>query len=96
MTNFITLYVFNVESIYRCVESLAVTVAKRVIKNKPVTVEYLAGCSSVKKIISLACKEVNRFEGYKPNKEERREAANHLADYILTDCVPYEIKELTK
>lgn len=93
-TNFIYLYVSNDETLYFQMYNIVKAVAKRLHNGKPVTSEYLSTCSSMKKLISSACKVVRQNEDYTPDKAERAEAVQIITDYILTDCVPYELKKM--
>jgi hypothetical protein len=92
--NFIYLYVSNDHALYFQMYNIVMAVSKRVHKGKSVTSEHLATCSSMKKLIASACKVVRQNEDYTPDKAERAEAVQMITDYILTDCVPFELKKM--
>lgn len=94
MKNFIFSYALNVERCNAMMKGFSTCIAKRVLKEKPVELNHLAGCSTMKKIVSAASNECRKLEGYNPTALERKEAAQLIAEYILNDCVKYEIINL--
>lgn len=71
----------NTLHIYNMIENLAMAVQKRRDKGLPVTVEYLAHCSTMQTIVRMAC----RCEESHITKEEREIGAKQIAEYIIED-----------
>lgn len=89
MTNTnLKLYIDNSREIYCISEWLANCVAKKIKKCQPVTIEHLANCSTMKKIISMGVKMCIKFEEPQPDKEERKKVAYQHARYIIEDFAP--------
>lgn len=83
------LYIDNSRDIYLVTEWLASCVAKRIKNNKPVTVEYLANCATMKKIIKMAKNIIKEYNEELPTKEECIKVAKRHAEYIINELAPY-------
>ena len=88
MTN-VKIYINNSRDIYCITDWLATCVAKRMKRGQLVTVEHLANCSTMKKIISMACKMCKEYNEPQPTKEERKEIATMHARYIIEEFAPF-------
>jgi hypothetical protein len=76
----------NTSAIRRSIDWLTECIAKRLSKDLPVTVEYLAGCSTMKSVLTATVKELRRC-GFEMaiNHSHRVEAARYLAETILDE-----------
>lgn len=83
------LYIDNCSDIYPVTEMLARCVARRLKNNQPVTVDYLANCATMKKIIRMAENVIKEYNEELPNKEECNKVAKLHAEYIINDIAPY-------
>lgn len=83
------LYIDNSRDIYLVTEWLASCVAKRMKKNQLITVEYLANCATMKKIIGMAKNIIKEYNEELPTKEECHKVAKLHAEYIINDIAPY-------
>lgn len=82
------IYVNNNREIYCVSEWLASCVAKRMKKGQPVTIEHLANCSTMKRIVKEGVKLVQYYDGMAVPKEDRKEFAELHARYIIEDFAP--------
>lgn len=85
------LYINNSESIYLHTEWLQKTLAKKIRKGFTPSVDYLAKCATMKEIIRKAAKYCMQYDGIKPTKAEREQAAKKHAEYII-ECANYLAK----
>lgn len=83
------LYIDNSSEIYLVTTMLANSVAKRMKKNQPITIEYLANCATMKKIIQMAKNIIKEYNEELPTKEECSIVAKAHAEYIINDIAPY-------
>lgn len=81
-------YIDNSRDIYAFTEYLQNNLAKKIRKGLAVSEEYLAQCSTMKRIIRMAVKMVRENEGFHPTKKECRQAAKSHAAYIM-ECAEY-------
>ena len=88
----LAIYVDNSSDIYLITESLFNSLAKKIRKGLVPSVEHLANCSSMRKIIGMAAKMVAKYDGGKVTTEERKEAAKVHAQYII-ECAEYIAKD---
>lgn len=88
--NNLVLYAENVREIYDTLAWLGACVEKRVQKGQPVSVEHLANCSTMKKIVREAVRYGERY-GERHTTAERKEAATILAEGIVCN-IPVEVK----
>jgi len=88
MANLLSIYVANSHEVYLLIEGLQNQVTKRVKKGLPVEASHLAGCSSMRKIMTCAARVQCDSEGFKPSTQERKECAARLAVEII-DAAKY-------
>lgn len=82
------IYVDNSRDIYSITESLQNSLAKKIRKGAPVSVERLARCASLQRIIRMAAKMVQEYDHNRPTTNDRRAVAKQHAAYIL-ECAEY-------
>lgn len=83
------LYVNNTRDIYAITERLAANVAKRMKRGEPVTVEYLAECATMKRIISYGATLCAKYGEQVPDRQEKKFFASVHARYIIEEIAPY-------
>ena len=88
----LAIYVDNSREIYLITESLENTLAKKIRKGAKVSVEKLANCSSMKRIISMAANLVKKYDGNTVTAEDRKEVALSHAQYII-ECAEFIASE---
>ena len=76
-TDLLIIYIRNSRDIYALTEWLQNTLLKKVNRGLTPSVEYLANCSTMKKIVRMAA-----------TKQEKEQAAREHAAYII-GCVEY-------
>ena len=86
MGNVITIYATNSREIYSVYECLRNCVRKRMKRGAACTVEHLAECATMKKIVRESAKLVQEFDGYTPTNEDKRAARYELAARIMDDA----------
>lgn len=91
MNTNVMIYVQNSRDIYQITEWLQNSVAKRIKKGQPVTVDHLAGCASMAKIIRMAVAMCRKWQEPLPTKEEVKEIKRMHAEYII-ECANYNVK----
>ena len=84
----LAIYVDNSSDIYLITESLFNSLANKIRKGLVPSVEHLANCSSMKKLIGMAAKMVWENDHAKVTSQERKEVALNHAQYII-DCAEY-------
>ena len=84
----LAIYVDNSSDIYLITESLFKSLAKKIRNGVVPSVEYLANCSSMKKIIGMAAKLVFEHDHAKVTPQERKEVAIKHAQYII-ECAEF-------
>lgn len=88
----LSLYIDNSREIYSITESLSNSLAKKIKKGVELSVETLANCSMMKRIVSMAAKMVKEYDGVTVSTKERKEAALNHAEYIM-ECADYITNE---
>jgi len=88
----LSIYVDNSSDIYLITKNLFNTLAKKMKKGLVPDVEYLANCSSMKRIIAMAAKLVAKYDGAKVTTEERKDVALKHAQYII-ECAEFIARE---
>lgn len=83
------IYIDNIRECYLLTKCLANCVAKKIKQDKEVSIEYLANCATMKKIISIAKKHIEIFGEQMPTKEEIKEISYDHAKYIIEEFAPY-------
>lgn len=79
----------HIDNDLECVQSLTwlrECVDKRRAKGKPVTVEHLAECSTMRKVIARGAKLVRTLEGRFVSNDEKRDTRYKYADNIINYC----------
>lgn len=79
----LSLYIDNSREIYSITESLSNSLAKKIKKGVELSVETLAKCNTMKRIVSMAAKMVKEYDGAIVSTKERKEAALKQAEYIM-------------
>lgn len=82
------IYVDNSRDIYSITEALQNSLAKKIRKGKAVSVERLARCASMQRIIRMAAKMVQEYDNNIPTADDRRAVAKEHAAYII-ECAEY-------
>lgn len=82
------IYVDNSRDIYSITESLQNSLAKKIRKGAAVSVERLASCASMRRIICIAAKMVQEYDHNRPTAADRRAVAKEHAVYII-ECAKY-------
>lgn len=76
---------WNHLNVYRVLESLQKSLIKRKQDGKPITVEYLANCSTMRKVLAMA-KEITRGIDHKtPNKKTCDYFRYNEAEMMIAD-----------
>ena len=83
-TNLLIIYIRNSRDIYALTEWLQNALLKKVNRGLTPSVEYLANCSTMKKIVRMAAKMLSDQD----TKQEKKQAAKEHAIYII-GCVEY-------
>lgn len=84
--NLLAMYIRNTSEIYNMTSWLQSCVIKKANKGIQPQVEYLANCSTMKTIIREAAKLLYKYDGITPTRQEKEEASQEHAKYIL-ECV---------
>lgn len=87
-TNLLIIYIRNSRDIYALTEWLQNTLLKKVNRGLTPSVEYLANCSTMKKIVRMAAKMLSDQDHKTATKQEKEQAAREHAAYII-GCVEY-------
>ena len=95
MVNVIYVYANNVKEIYDIQAGLTKQIANRIEHNKPVTIEHLATCSSMDKIIRECCRYGAKF-GEHYTDDVKNEARTMIADSIIDECFMNMVHEAKK
>ena len=82
------IYVDNSRDIYSITESLQNSLTKKIRKGVRVSVERLASCASMQRIIRMAAKMVQEYDNNRPTADDRRAVAKEHAAYII-ECAEY-------
>lgn len=82
--NHLHIYLDNTREMYAKTEWLAKCVSKRKAKGLLVTVEHLAGCSTMKSLVNESARYC-RADDVRVTKEDKAEAARRQANYIIND-----------
>lgn len=90
--NLFAMYIRNTREIYDITSRLQNCIIKKINKGIQPQVEYLANCSTMKTIIREASKLLYKYDGITPTRQEKQEAAQEHAKYIL-ECVQYSIQK---
>ena len=90
--NLLAMYIRNTSEIYNITSWLQSCVIKKANKGIQPQVEYLANCSTMKTIIREAAKLLYKYDGITPTRQEKQEASQEHAKYIL-ECVQYSIQK---
>lgn len=83
-TDLLIIYIRNSRDIYALTEWLQNALLKKVNRGLTPSVEYLANCSTMKKIVRMAAK----IGSMTATKQEKEQAAKEHAIYII-GCVEY-------
>lgn len=81
-------YIRNSRDIYALTEWLQNALLKKVNRGLTPSVEYLANCSTMKKIVRMAAKMLSDQDHKTATKQEKEQAAREHAAYII-GCVEY-------
>lgn len=87
-TNLLIIYIRNSRDIYALTEWLQNALLKKVNRGLTPSVEYLANCSTMKKIVRMAAKMLSCQDHKTATKQEKEQAAKEHAIYII-GCVEY-------
>lgn len=87
-TDLLLIYIRNSRDIYALTEWLQNTLLKKVNRGLTPSVEYLANCSTMKKIVRMAAKMLSDQDHKTATKQEKEQAAREHAAYII-GCVEY-------
>lgn len=87
-TNLLIIYIRNSRDIYALTEWLQNALLKKVNRGLTPSVEYLANCSTMKKIVRMAAKMLSDQDHKTATKQEKEQAAREHAAYII-GCVEY-------
>ena len=82
----LSLYVANSYDVYRIVEWLEGCVAKKLSKGQRISVDHLAACSSMRRLLSLASRIMQENEGVKPSWEDRKTVSIECAERIIDNA----------
>lgn len=82
------IYVDNSRDIYSITESLQNSLAKKIRKGVLVSVERIASCASMQRIIRMAANMVQEYDNNRPTADDRRAVAKEHAAYII-ECAEY-------
>ena len=82
------IYIRNSRDIYALTEWLQNALLKKVNRGLTPSVEYLANCSTMKKIVRMAAKMLSDQDHKTATKQEKEQAAREHAAYII-GCVEY-------
>lgn len=82
------IYVDNSRDIYSITESLQNSLARKIRKGVAASVERLAVCTSMRRIIRMAAKMVQEYDCNQPTIDDRRAVAKEHAAYII-ECAKY-------
>jgi hypothetical protein len=83
------IYIDNLRECYLLTEWLANCVAKKIKQNKEVSIEHLANCATMKKIIAIAKNTIKKYGEQMPTKEEVKEISYNHAKHIIEEFAPY-------
>lgn len=86
-TDLLIIYIRNSRDIYALTEWLQNALLKKVNRGLTPSVEYLANCSTMKKIVRMAAKMLSQ-DHKTATKQEKEQAAREHAAYII-GCVEY-------
>lgn len=87
-TDLLIIYIRNSRDIYALTEWLQNALLKKVNRGLTPSVEYLANCSTMKKIVRMAAQMLSDLDHKTATKQEKEQAARvHAADII--GCVEY-------
>lgn len=87
-TDLLIIYIRNSCDIYALTEWLQNALLKKVNRGLTPSVEYLANCSTMKKIVRMAAKMLSDQDHKTATKQEKEQAAREHAAYII-ECVEY-------
>ena len=87
-TDLLIIYIRNSRDIYALTEWLQNALLKKVNRGLTPSVEYLANCSTMKKIVRMAAKMLSDQDHKTATKQEKEQAAREHAAYII-GCVEY-------
>lgn len=87
-TDLLIIYILNSRDIYAITEWLQNALLKKVNRGLTPSVEYLANCSTMKKIVRMAAKMLSDQDHKTATKQEKEQAAKEHAIYII-GCVEY-------
>lgn len=82
-TDLLIIYIRNSRDIYELTEWLQNALIKKVKRGLTPSVEYLANCSTMKKIVRMAANMVASEEQKTVTKQEKEQAAREHAAYII-------------
>lgn len=82
-TDLLIIYIRNSRDIYALTEWLQNTLLKKVNRGLTPSVEYLANCSTMKKIVRMAAKMLSDQDHKTATKQEKEQAAREHAAYII-------------
>lgn len=90
--NLLAMYIRNTSEIYNMTSWLQDCLIKKINKGVQPQAELLANCSTMKNIIREAAKLLYKYDGITPTRQEKQEASQEHAKYIL-DSVQYSIQK---
>lgn len=90
--NLLAMYIRNTSEIYNMTSWLQNCIIKKINNGVQPQLEYLANCSTMKSIIREAAKLLYKYDGITPTKQEKQQAVQEHAKYIL-DGVQYSIQK---
>lgn len=82
-TDLLIIYIRNSRDIYALTEWLQNALLKKVNRGLTPSVEYLANCSTMKKIVRMAAKMLFDQDHKTATKQEKEQAAREHAAYII-------------
>lgn len=91
ISHLLAIYIRNTRGIYDITTCLQNSLIKKINKGVHPQIEYLSNCSTMKTITREAAKLLYKYDGITPTRQEKQEAAQEHAKYIL-ECVQYSIQ----
>lgn len=85
-TDLLIIYIRNSRDIYALTEWLQNALLKKVNRGLTPSVEYLANCSTMKKIVRMAAKMLSDQDHKTATKQEKRKAYEKKRAEIINDC----------
>lgn len=82
-TTLLIIYIRNSREIYSLTKQLLNNLEKKKRKGITPDVEYLAKCSTMKRLVNMAAKILSEYDNKTATKQEKEQAAKEHAAYII-------------